>query len=63
MKEVLRTQNLAHAHSLKNALDAAGIESEVHGAMGGYTVDASVIVTNDSDATEALAILKQLEES
>ncbi len=63
MKEVLRTHNLAHAHSFQAALESAGIDSRLHGDQAGYAVDVgvSVIVTNESDATEALAILKRLE--
>ena len=64
MVEVLRTHNLAHAHSLQAALEGAGIDSRLHGDQAGFAVDVgvSVVVTNASDATKALAILKQLEE-
>lgn len=62
MKEVLRTHNLAHAHSFQAALEGAGIDSRLHGDQAGYAVGISVIVTNESDATEALAILKHLEQ-
>ncbi len=64
MKEVLRTHNLAHAHSFQAALESAGIDSQLHGDQAGYAVDVgvSVIVTNESDATKALVILKLLEQ-
>ena len=42
MKEVLRTQDVGHAHLLRVALEAAGIDAVVHGDMGAMILGGGV---------------------
>jgi len=63
MKEILRTQNLSHAHLLRAALEAAGIDALVDGDHAGAIFDGgvSVVVLDDADASRALSIVADLE--
>ena len=63
MKEILRTRNLSHAHLLRAALEAAGIDALVDGDHAGAIFDGgvSVVVLHDTDAARALDIIADFE--
>ncbi len=62
MKELLRTTNLAHAHALVAALDAAGIPAWLEGEHGGAMFGGiSVLLMEDDDLGRAKALLADLE--
>jgi len=63
MIEILRAHNVSQAHALRTALEAVGIEAQVHGEHAPYVSDISVVVTNPVDAPRAFAILKEMEQS
>jgi hypothetical protein len=63
MKELLRTGNLAHAHSLVAALEAEGIATHLQGEHGASYIEGgvSVFVVGEHDWEAAQAVLAILE--
>ena len=62
MKELLRTSNLAHAHAIVAALEAAEIPAWLEGEHGGvFFGGTSVIVEKDDDLGRAKELLADLE--
>jgi hypothetical protein len=63
VKEVLRTQDVGHAHLLRVALEAEGIDAVVHGEMGATFLGGGVLlmVLDDADLPRALAVVARAE--
>lgn len=62
MKEILRTQFLSQAYSLRAALEAAGIGAAVNGEFSVGTIGGgvSVVVFRDEDVPAARKVLAEL---
>jgi hypothetical protein len=63
MKELLRTQDVGHAHLLCAALEAEGIDAFVQGDHAGAVFDGgvSLYIRNNADFPRALAVVSEVE--